>query len=265
MQQLCEQTCQLVRTVGHFIRSEIGKVAENAIEKKYFNNLVSYVDKTAELRLIEGLRALLPDSGFIAEEGTTAAQPHLDWQWIIDPLDGTTNFLHQIPFFAISVALQHKGKTTMGIVLEVNRNELFYAYTGSGVYCNNSLVKVRPNDVLQDAFLATGFPYYDFRYTQAYLDLLRELMPKTRGIRRIGAAALDLAYTAAGRFDAFFEQSLSPWDVAAGAFLVQQAGGLVTDFSGGDDYIYGKEILGGNPAIHNQLLPLLQKAGFSHI
>jgi myo-inositol-1(or 4)-monophosphatase len=261
LKDICSQTAMLIRETGNFIAAELGKVDNEKIELKSLNSLVSYVDKTAEEMLVRGCAHIMPEAGFITEEETIAASAEKDWRWIIDPLDGTTNFLHQLPFFSISVALQKDGKTVVGLVYEVNRQELFSAYLGGGCQLNGKVVKVSKTAALSDSLLATGFPYYDFEKTAAYLQLLGNLMPKTRGIRRLGSAALDLAYTACGRFDAFFEYSLSPWDVAAGAILVQEAGGLVSDFKGGDDYIFGKEILATNFLLKTEM-DILMKIHF---
>jgi myo-inositol-1(or 4)-monophosphatase len=200
---------------------------------------------------------ILPEAGFITEEETIEKSADKEWLWIIDPLDGTTNFLHSLPFFSISVALQHRGKTVMGLVCEVNRRELFYAIKNEGAFLNGKKISCSSTEKLTDSLLATGFPYYDFGRREAYLKLLGELMPKSRGIRRLGSAALDLAYTACGRFDAFFEYSLAPWDVAAGAFIVEEAGGIVTDFTGGDNYLHGKEIIATNRGINKEMSELL--------
>lgn len=255
---LCQQTRQLSETVGAFLRRELGRVSQEAIQTKQRNHLVSYVDQTAERQLIEGLAALLPEAVFLAEEGTVA-QEEGDWQWIIDPLDGTTNFLHGLPFFSISLALQYQGQTVLGVVHEAMRQESFYSWKGAaGTYLGDQLVAVSSTEALEDSLLATGFPYYDFEHQAAYLKVLGTLMQQTRGLRRFGSAALDLAYVACGRFEGYFEYSLSPWDVAAGAFLVRQAGGTVSDFSGGDDYLHGREITAGNAPIHAALLTLLK-------
>lgn len=257
--QICKQSCQLSQEVGAFLCQELGKVRASDIEHKQRNHLVSYVDKTAEQRLIEGLQAIVPEAAFLAEEGTVAAEER-PWQWIIDPLDGTTNFLHGLPFFSISLALQYEGKTVVGIVYEANRQELFYSWKGaSAAFLNGTPIQVSPTTQLQDSLLATGFPYYDFDRMSAYLNVLQSFMRDTRGLRRFGSAALDLAYVSCGRFDGFFEYSLSPWDVAAGAFLVQQAGGQVSDFSGGTNFIHGQEILAGNSALFQILLTSIQK------
>lgn len=257
--EIFKQTELVVLQTADFIRKQLGNVEREEVETKSLNSLVSYVDKKAEEMLVEGCMRILPEAGFITEEETIKHSVEKDWVWIIDPLDGTTNFLHSLPFFSISVALQHHGKTVMGIVCEVNRQETFYAIKNEGAYLNGRKIYSSTTNNLSDALLATGFPYYDFERKEAYLKLLGELMPKCRGIRRLGSAALDLAYTACGRFDAFFEYSLAPWDVAAGAFIVEEAGAVVRDFSGSDDFIYGKEIFASARGIDKELLQVVKK------
>lgn len=256
LEKLTSGACRIVESVGAFIRGETGRVGAENIEEKSLHSLVSYVDRTAEEQLVAGLGALLPSATFLTEEETIPAVES-GLQWIIDPLDGTTNFLHQIPCFSISVALREDGRTVMGIVYEINRSELFYAWEGGGAYLNGNPIRVSPNVQLKDALLATGFPYYDFDRMQEYMNALSVFMQETRGIRRLGSAAVDLAYVACGRFDAFFEYSLHPWDVAAGALIVQEAGGHVSDFSGGDDYLYGQEIVASNLGIYNLVISVL--------
>ena len=255
--EIFKETEKLVERSADFIQNQLGNVKNQQIETKSLNSLVSYVDKKAEEMLVEGCMKILPGAGFITEEETIEKSADKEWLWIIDPLDGTTNFLHSLPFFSISVALQHRGKTVMGLVCEVNRRELFYAIKNEGAFLNGKKISCSSTEKLTDSLLATGFPYYDFDRRDAYLKLLGELMPKSRGIRRLGSAALDLAYTACGRFDAFFEYSLAPWDVAAGAFIVEEAGGIVTDFTGGDNYLYGKEIIATNRGINKEMSELL--------
>jgi myo-inositol-1(or 4)-monophosphatase len=255
--EIFKETEKLVERSADFIQNQLGNVKNQQIETKSLNSLVSYVDKKAEEMLVEGCMKILPEAGFITEEETIEKSADKEWLWIIDPLDGTTNFLHSLPFFSISVALQHRGKTVMGLVCEVNRRELFYAIKNEGAFLNGKKISCSSTEKLTDSLLATGFPYYDFGKKENYLNFLGELMAKSRGIRRLGSAALDLAYTACGRFDAFFEYSLAPWDVAAGAFIVEEAGGIVTDFTGGDNYLYGKEIIATNKGINKEMSELL--------
>ncbi len=258
LKTLCLDSCEVIKAVGAFISQELGKVKASAIETKALNSLVSYVDKEAEVQLVKELGVLIPEATFLTEEETVKSKAG-EYQWIIDPLDGTTNFLHQLPFFSVSVALQHNGQTIIGIVYEVNQKECFYAWKGGGAFLNGNAIVVSSSTKLADTLIATGFPYYDYSTIQAYLGVLETLMKKTRGIRRFGSAALDLAYVACGRFDAFFEYSLNAWDVAGGAFLVEEAGGKVSDFRGGTNYIYGKELIASNAGISEEFFQLISQ------
>lgn len=259
LSSLVLHTCRAAENVAGFIRGELGKVAPGAIGEKSLHSLVSYVDTTAEQQLVQSLGQLLPGAAFLTEEATVE-QGDAEWRWIIDPLDGTTNFLHRLPIFSISIALQHLGKTVLGVVYEVNRDECFYAWEGGGAWLNGQSIRVSDNPVLKDSLMATGFPYYNFDQMRGYFRALERFMQETRGIRRLGSAAVDLAYVACGKFDAFFEYSLQPWDVAGGAIIVQEAGGVVTDFSGGDSYLLGKSIIASSKALYPAVLPIILDA-----
>jgi len=259
LEKLTAETCEIVREVAIFLLAEKGKVENQQIETKSKNSLVSYVDKTAEKMLVDGLQKLLPDSVFLTEEETVETQEG-DYQWIIDPLDGTTNFLHDLPCFSISVALRMKEELVIGVVHEVNENETFHAYKNGGAYLNDKKISVSATTTLSETLIATGFPYYDYSKVKNYLKMLEYLMQETRGIRRFGSAAVDLVYVACGRFDAFFEYSLNAWDVAAGILIVQEAGGQVADFSGGKEYLFGREIVATNAGIAEEFSKLVQKA-----
>ncbi len=259
---ICRKSCDVVRSVGTFLKQELGKVSSAAIETKSLNSLVSYVDKMAEEQLVKGLGALIPEVTFLTEEETVEQKEGV-FQWIIDPLDGTTNFLHQLPFFSISVALQHHQTTVIGIVLEVNHDECFYAWKGGGAFLNDKKIHVSNSKALGDSLIATGFPYYDYDRSRPFLETLDFFMKNTRGIRRLGSAALDLVYVACGRFDAFYEYSLNSWDVAGGAFIVLEAGGIVMDFKGGKDYLFGKEIIAVNPNISKAFFKPIHAAFYS--
>lgn len=256
LESLTQQTCKITHEVGEYIRSQIGEVAAAQIETKSLNSLVSHVDKTAENMLVEKLGKLLPNSVFLTEE-ETVEQEKGEFQWIIDPLDGTTNFLHGLPVFSISIALRQKEETIIGVVLEINRNECFYAWKGGGAFLNEKKIQVSPSKKLEDSLIATGFPYYDFEREEAYFKVFRKFMRNTRGIRRLGSAAVDLAYVACGRFEGYFEYSLNAWDVAAGALIVREAGGQVCDFSGGTDYLFGREIIATNGFLHKYFLEII--------
>jgi myo-inositol-1(or 4)-monophosphatase len=250
---ILEELKELCRQTGEFIGAEIKKVAKEDVATKSLNSLVSYVDKEAEKKLVKALRSLLPQAGFIAEEGTGSAVEK-GYNWIIDPLDGTTNYLHQIPVYAVSVALVKNDEPQLGVVYEVGQKELFSAQKGEGAFLNGKPIKVSDTPQLEDSLLATGFPYYDFNRMDSFLALLKDLFENTRGLRRLGSAATDLAYVACGRFGGFFEYGLSPWDVAAGALIVEEAGGMVSDFKGvANNYLYSGEILASSKPINKAL------------
>ncbi len=257
LQQLTERVALLSREVAAFIRTESLKFTEASVESKSLNNLVSYVDKVAEQRFVDGLRDLLPEAGFIAEEGT--GEKVEGFNWVIDPLDGTTNFVHGVPCYCTSVALVQNDDVLLGVVLEVNRDECFSAWKGGGASMNGKSITVSTRAHLQESLLATGFPYDDFGFESEYMDLLRELMHRTRGIRRLGSAAADLAYVACGRFEAFYEYGLNSWDVAAGVILVREAGGMVSGFHPAKDPVFDEEIVASNTAIHQELLEVIEK------
>jgi len=240
--ELCFQVQEIARETGSFIRVEGKKITADDIEFKGITSLVTYVDKTAEARIVEALKKLIPDSGFVAEEGT-ADSNNEKYTWIIDPLDGTTNFIHGIAPHSVSIGLKESDKLVLGVVYEIQLDEMFYAWKDSPAYLNGKEIKVSSNSRPEYALIATGFPYYDFDRIDDYIAAMKYLMKSTRGLRRLGSAAVDLAYVAAGRFDAFYEHALHPWDVAAGVFIIQQAGGKVTDFNGGENWLFGGEII----------------------
>ena len=255
---LCTKVISIVRLTGNFIRKEAMQFDVQKIEYKGLNDMVSYVDKTAEQKLVQNLEKLIPDAGFITEE-KTINRTGKTYTWIIDPLDGTTNFIHGIPAYGISVALYEDGLPVIGVVYELNRGEMFYSYKGGPALMNKKEIKVSTNPDLKSSLLATGFPYYQFDKQPQYLKLLTEMMQKSHGVRRIGAAAIDLVYTACGRFDAFFEYNLQQWDFAAGCFIVQQAGGEVYDFAGENDYFTKREILATNGKLTAEMLTAIKQ------
>lgn len=255
---LCTKVIAITRLTGNFIRKESMTFDASSVELKGLNDLVSYVDKTAEKQLVKNLSKLLPDAGFTTEEKTINTKGEV-YDWIIDPLDGTTNFIHGVPTYSISIALYEHGQPVIGVVYEINRGEMFSAYKGGGAYLNNKEIKVSQRNALSECLLATGFPYYQFGQQEQYMKLLAEMMQKCHGLRRIGSAAVDLAYVACGRFDAFFEYNLNPWDVAAGAYIVQQAGGNIINFEGGSEFIEKRQILATNSKIDQEVLDLMKK------
>lgn len=255
--QVESDVVHLTEEVGEFIRKESKNFDKKRVElKDGFNNLVSYVDKESERKIVHALQKILPGSGFIGEEGTSI-KGSSEYTWIIDPLDGTTNFTHGLPPFAISIGLARQNTVELGVVYEVNLAECFHA-TREGAFMNNKPIKISPVMDLSQALLATGFPYFNFEKMTAYLDIIRTFLDKTHGIRRLGSAAVDLAYVACGRLEGFFEYNLHSWDVAAGTFIVQMAGGKATDFKGGDNFLFGGELCVGG-GVHGQMLSIIQE------
>jgi len=249
---ICEQVIAIAKSAGNFIREESLKFNASKIEYKGLNDMVSYVDKTAESMIIKNLTALIIDAGFIAEEGTENIKGE-EFNWIIDPLDGTTNFIHGIPTYAVSIALQQHHELVIGVVYEINRDECFYAWKNSAAYLNGKVIHVSETAEINASLIATGFPYYDFKRQTAYMNLFNDVMQKCHGLRRIGAAAVDLAYTACGRFDAYFEYNLKVWDIAAGLLIVKQAGGDIFDFDGGTDALAKCDVVATNGKISKEL------------
>lgn len=257
LEKITQAVCKLTQEVGAYIQAEAKAFTSSKVEIKSFNQLVSYVDKTAEKILVEGLMKIYPDAGFLTEEETINNEQKA-YTWVIDPLDGTTNFIHQIPVYSISVALLHNTKPIVGVVFEMNKNETFYAWMNGGTYLNGTKIHVKQTSDLSETLVATGFPYYTFEKVQSYLQVLQELIQKTRGVRRLGSAAVDLAYVACGRFDGFFESSLSPWDVAAGILLVEEAGGKVSAFDNNKNPIFDKEVIAASTAIYPSFAAIVQ-------
>lgn len=253
LQKLCTEARDIINKTGSYIRQEAQNFNSEKVESKGIHDFVSFVDKTAEKQLVEGLKELLPEAGFIAEEQTETYRGER-YNWIIDPLDGTTNFIHGLIPYAVSVALMENEEIVLGVVYEISRDEMFYAWKGSRAFLNGKQISVTKATKVNDALIATGFPYYDYKRLPQFMDTLDFFMRNSHGLRRLGSAATDLVYVACGRFDAFYEYSLSPWDVAGGAIIVQQAGGKVSDFKGSGNYIFGKEIVATNNNIYDEFL-----------
>lgn len=259
---ILQKSLPLVRETGQWIQSVVTKIELNDIIYKGKNDLVSYVDREAEAKLKEGLNLIFPEAEFIAEEtANNYEEVGEGYYWVIDPLDGTTNFLHQLPIYAVSVGLILNKQPILGVIYEPNRDEMFSAALGKGAFLNGVPIHVSNQSDLSKSLLATGFPYYDFSYQDRYIDLLKILMRKSHGLRRMGAAAIDLAYTSCGRFEGFFEANLKPWDVAAGKILIEEAGGIVSNFSGGEDVIFKGEIIGAGP-IFNEFVEVFREEWF---
>ena len=242
LDKICKQVCSLAEETGEFIQQQRKKITSSSIEVKSKNNFVTFVDKESEKRLVKGLQKILPEAGFITEEATIHTE-RKQYTWIIDPLDGTTNFIHGIPIYCISIGLyDSSNEGLIGIIYEPNSKELFYATKNGGAFLNGKKISVTKTKKLKDSLVITGFPTYDYSRMNEYIELFRHLMKHTHGLRRLGSAAVDLAWVACGRFDSFYEYSLNAWDVAAGALIVKEAGGKVSDFSGKNNFLFGKEI-----------------------
>ncbi len=261
LQAIIRGVIPVINQAGDFIRKQAGNVSMEDIEHKSLNNLVSYVDKTAEEMLVNGLSTIMPEAGFLTEE-ETVEQLDTDWKWVIDPLDGTTNFLHQIPLFSVSVALMYKNEVRCGWVLDIMHHNMFYAWKDGGAYLNGMPISVSTQKDFGQALLVTGFPYGRPEVMERYVDVFHYLMLNTRGVRRLGSAAIDLAYVACGRFEAFYEYKLNPWDVAGGSIIVKEAGGTVMDFEGGEDYLFGKQIIATNGKITKGLTDVIKDRFF---
>jgi len=244
------------RSAGNVIIRNLGKLDTLAIHTKDRNDFVTEVDRQAEQDIIFTLRKAFPGHGILAEE--SGLQEGDEYQWIIDPLDGTTNFLHGFPQFAVSIALRHKDRMEQGVIYDPLRQELFTATRGAGAMLNDRRIRVTKRNSLEGSLLGTGFPFKSQQHLDAYLDMFRALFPQAAGIRRAGSAALDLAYVATGRLDGFWEIGLSIWDMAAGVLLIQEAGGLSSDFSGGDNHLESGNIVAGNPKLFAEILKTIR-------
>lgn len=238
---------------GDFIRKNIGNISKDDIDIKQASDFVTHVDKESEQIIINTIKSNFPDHNFLTEESVKEYETGY-YRWIIDPLDGTTNFIHSYPVFSVSIALEFQGEIILGIVYDPVRDEMFSAEKGKGAFLNGSPFRVSSIDGMDSSIIATGFPFRNKVMIDDYLKLFKNIFQKVSDIRRAGSAALDLAYLACGRCDGFFELGLSPWDVAAGSILIKEAGGIITDFSGSSDYLSTGNIVAGTPALHSEIL-----------
>jgi myo-inositol-1(or 4)-monophosphatase len=259
--KITNQVIEVAKEAGAFIQQEATKFNTDAIEYKDVNNVVSYVDKETEKLIVEKLNKILPEAGFITEEGTAETSDYNSLNWIIDPLDGTANFIHGLPNYSTSLALVEGKKPLVGVVMNICTNEIYSAWSGGGAWCNGKQIHVSKVAHLGQSLLATGFPYYKFENQDKYLKILESLMQKTHGLRRMGSAAIDLAYVAKGHFDGFYEYNLNSWDMAAGILLVEEAGGICSDFSGGDNHLFGGDIVCGS-VVHGELLEEIKRVWY---
>jgi myo-inositol-1(or 4)-monophosphatase len=246
---------------GRLIAHHAGRLMQEQVREKAAHDLVTEIDETSQRLISERLLEAFPDSTVLGEEGTVLdgiVSETVGWQWIVDPIDGTTNFAHGVPPYAVSIGLVDDGKPMVGVVYEVTRDELFSAVDGQGLLRNGRPASVSRRGTLDDSLLVTGFPYARFRHMDDFLAVLGRLLVASRGVRRSGSAATDLAYVACGRFDAFFENGLMPWDMAAGAVLVAEGGGRTTDYRGVHGRLFGRQIVASNGLIHDALLEILE-------
>jgi myo-inositol-1(or 4)-monophosphatase len=251
LQVILNRVIELTNEVAIYLKTEQSKITSEIIETKGKNDFVTYVDKTSEKIIVEKLKQILPQAGFITEENTENIIAN-EYNWIIDPLDGTTNFIHGLKPYAISIALQKNNETVLGVVYEIGANECFYATKNGGAFLNGNAINVSENSKLSNSIISTGFPYNNFSRLEKFLKSLKYFVENTHGVRRFGSAATDLAYIACGRFDAYYEYGLNSWDVAAGALIVTEAGGNVCDFSKNNNYVFGKEIIATNSNVFDE-------------
>jgi myo-inositol-1(or 4)-monophosphatase len=250
------------RTAGRIITRASQDVGSVTVSRKSRNDFVTEVDKAAEDAIVSALLGAYPDHAILAEEsghtpGRLAQEPpEADFIWIIDPLDGTTNFIHGLPQYCVSIALMQKGVVTQAVIYDPNRDELFTASRGRGAYLNDRRIRVAQRSRLDEALVGTGFPFRRLDSLERYVAMFKAVSEKAAGLRRPGAAALDLAYVASGRYDAFFEIGLMPWDVAAGSLLISEAGGLIGDLAGNSDHIFNEQVLAGSPKVFGQMVAL---------
>ena len=256
MHPMMNMGIRAVRSAGDFITRCIDQSQGFSVTEKSRNDYVSEVDRRAELLIIDTLRKAYPDHAILAEE--SGRQEGGDYQWIIDPLDGTTNFLHGFPQFAISVALKHKGILEQGIIYDPLRQELFTASRGDGAHLDGRRIRVAQLNSLEGSLIGTGFPFRSLDRLDSYIEVFRELTAVTAGIRRAGAASLDLAYVASGRLDGFWEYGLEQWDIAAGALLIREAGGFISDIDSDSPWTDGGNVVAGNLAVHDCLLEVIR-------
>lgn len=261
MEPMLTVALNAARKAGQIVERAIDRLDKVNVENKSRNDFVTQIDKASEKEIIYHLHKAYPDHCIQAEETGLHGNEDSDYRWVVDPLDGTTNFIHGIPHFAVSIACVHKNRITHAVVYDPIKREEFTASRGQGAALNGRRIRVSERRNLDGALFGTGIPFsgYALEHMDAYLKCLHEISKQCAGIRRAGAAALDLAYVAAGRFDGFWELGLKPWDVAAGALLITEAGGLVSDFKGGNDFLNGGNIVAANPKLLKFLLPIVEK------
>lgn len=257
---MIQTAIEAAREAGRFLKYSIGKVRSVEMKKGEERNLVSEIDRASEEKIIGMIRRHHPHHGILAEE-SGEERSQADYVWIIDPLDGTTNFLHGLPIFCVTIAIEYRKEVIAGVIYDPNLDELFTVERGSGAYLNGKRMQVSSTSDMIRSLLVTGFPYDIVSNPDHAIEHFVNFLTSAQAVRRLGSAALDLAYTASGRMDGFWEVNLNPWDMAAGMLMVKEAGGIVTDFKGGTASIYGKQVLASNGRIHKAMLEILQRTG----
>ena len=255
MHPLLTIAVRAARRAGDVIMRSAGQTDVLTIEAKQRNDFVTEIDRQAEQEIIQIIRRAYPEHAILGEEGGQVGEHEVTW--IIDPLDGTTNFIHGVPQFSVSIALSYRGQINQGLVYDTLRNEMFTASKGGGAFLNERRIRVSKCLKLDDALIGTGFPFRVFDHANAYMGIFKDFTERTAGIRRTGSAALDLAYVACGRLDGFWEFGLMPWDMAAGSLLISEAGGLISDLSGGEDYLKTGNVVCGSPKVFAQMLQVV--------
>lgn len=258
LKKICKEMEYVAREAALFITRESKQFDHGRTEKKGKNDFVSYVDREAEKIIVDKLGLLLPDAGFNVEENTSVKKGER-YCWVVDPLDGTANFIQGIHPYAVSIGLTDGEEIIAGVVAEAAGTEVFSAWKGGGAWLNGERISVSATSSASDSFVATGLPYSDFSRLAEYMNCLDHLLKNTRGVRRLGAASVDLAYVAAGRFDMFFEYGLKPWDVAAGTILITEAGGIVGDFKGNNKGMICNDIIASNGIVFNEMVEIISK------
>lgn len=257
-QEITEQVIALTQEIAKYIAHECENFSLTNVETKSKNDFVSYVDQESERKIVFALKRIIPEAGYLTEEGTAVSNDE-DFIWVIDPLDGTTNFIHQSTPYAISIGLLYKKKPVIGVIHEITRNEIFYAWENSPAYLDGKVIHVSRTEKLSESLIATGRPHHYLQRFDKLMDSFEYFIKETHGLRTSGSAASDLAYVACGRYDGRFEFNLKPWDIAAGIIIVQQAGGHVCDFEGGDNYFTTGEVIASNHFIYDELKSKVNK------
>lgn len=258
LENICNRVVEIARETGRFVK-ETREKGDLSIEVKGLNDFVTRVDKMSQDRIVSALDGLVEGAGFILEEEDASRHKEKEFNWIVDPIDGTTNYIHGAPPHAVSIALAQGDELILGVVYEIVMDEAFYAWKGGGTRLNGKKVTVSSIDKVADSLVATGFPYNDFSHLDSFMETMDFFMKNSHGVRRLGSAATDLAYVSCGRYDSFYEYGLHAWDVAAGVVLIREAGGKVSDFKGGDDFLFSGKIVAANGNVFDEMLRVINR------